>query len=306
MPILRNTMLRLANEPRAEALVRGSRLTRPLVQRFVAAETLDDVLVRAEAINQQGLSVSLDLLGEHVGEEAAAVAARDAYIAILDRLVAQQIDGNISIKLTMLGLDISDDLTAESVEAIVEHAAQAGQFVRIDMEGSAYTERTLGIFRRTHDLFPQAVGIVLQSYLYRTDRDLEEMIERRARIRIVKGAYSEPDWIAWPEKAQVDERFRKHIMRLLVAGNYPAIATHDERILNGAMRYATRKEIDQRRFEFQMIYGVRRDLQESICRAGYNTRIYVPFGSSWYPYFMRRLAERPANLFFILRQLRYR
>lgn len=306
MPILRHTMLRLANEPRAEALVRGSRLTRPLVQRFVAAETLDDVLVRAAAINQQGLSVSLDLLGEHVGEEAAAVAARDAYIAILDRLVAQQIDGNISIKLTMLGLDISDDLTAESVEAIVEHAAQAGQFVRIDMEGSAYTERTLGIFRRTHDLFPQAVGIVLQSYLYRTDRDLEEMIERRARIRIVKGAYSEPDWIAWPEKAQVDERFRKHIMRLLVAGNYPAIATHDERILNGAMRYATRKEIDQRRFEFQMIYGVRRDLQESICRAGYNTRIYVPFGSSWYPYFMRRLAERPANLFFILRQLRYR
>jgi proline dehydrogenase len=204
----------------------------------------------------------------------------------------------------VIGLDIADDLVWDNVEAIVRQAAQHDNFVRIDMEGSAYTERTLSIFRRIHDLYPSAVGIVLQSYLYRTDRDLEEIIERRARVRIVRGAYNEPDWVAWPRKSDVDERFKAHIMRLLVAGCYPAIATHDERMIRGAQRYARRKEIDPARFEFQMIYGVRRDLQEAISREGYNMRIYVPFGRSWFPYFMRRLAERPANLLFVLRQLR--
>lgn len=304
MPILRSLMLRLARDRRAEALIRRSRVTRPLVERFIAAEDLDGALEKALAFQQRGMTVSLDLLGENVHDESLARAARDEYLRILDRCVEVGIPGNISIKLTMLGLDISESLAWENVERIVGHAAERAAFVRIDMESSAYVERTLAIFRRIHDVHPASVGIVLQSYLYRTDRDLEEMIERGARVRIVKGAYNEPDWIAWPRKSDVDRQFRRHIVRLLDAGNYPAIATHDDRMLRGAQRYAARRGIDRSRFEFQMIYGVRRDLQESMAREGYAMRIYVPFGKGWYPYFMRRLAERPANLFFIARQLR--
>lgn len=301
--VLRASMLWLAGNPGAEGLVRRLPVTRPLVERFVAGEDVETAIDRTRSINSQGMTATLDLLGESVHDEAQARSACDAYIALLDRIQSAGVDSNISIKLTMIGLDISEDLTWDHLQRIVARAAELDTFVRIDMEGSAYTERTLAMFRRIHDQHPKAVGIVLQSYLYRTDRDVEEMIERQARVRIVKGAYKEPETVAYPHKSDVDAAFRRQVERLLEVGNYPAIATHDEAVLRVAKGYATRMGIGAERFEFQMLYGVRRDLQEGITREGYNMRVYVPYGTMWYPYFMRRLAERPANLFFILRNL---
>lgn len=303
MAVLRSAMLWLARSPRAEQLVRASRVSRPLVNRFVAGEDLDTALGHARAINARGMKVTLDLLGESVADEAEARAARDAYLDLLERIQSAGVDSNISIKLTMLGLDISDESAWENLEQIVARAHDLGNFVRIDMEGSPYTERTMSLFRRIHDRYPQAVGIVLQSYLYRTDRDVDGVIERGARVRIVKGAYNEPPTVAYPHKSDVDDAFRRHIELLLDGGNYPAIATHDEAILRTTKGYATRMRIDPSRFEFQMLYGVRRDLQEQLVAEGYNMRVYVPYGTKWYPYFMRRLAERPANMLFILRQM---
>jgi proline dehydrogenase len=301
--VLRSAMLWLAGNQRAEQFVRKSRLSRPLIERFIAGEDLETALEHTRALNARGMVVSLDLLGENVTDESEARAAADAYLNMLDRIQETRVQANISIKLTMLGLDISDDSAWEKLERIVSHADTLGNFVRIDMEGSAYTARTLALFRRVHDRYPQAVGIVLQSYLYQTDRDVDEMIARRARVRIVKGAYKEPATVAYPHKADVDEAFGRHIEQLMLHANFPAIATHDEAMIAKAKDVAGRHGIEPTRYEFQMIYGVRRDLQEQITRQGYGLRVYVPFGTSWYPYFMRRLAERPANLFFILRQL---
>jgi proline dehydrogenase len=255
------------------------------------------------ALHARGLHFTLDLLGESVADAAQARAACGAYLDLLDRLQAAGLPGNISIKLTMLGLDIAEDLAAEHLDQILARAAAHAAFVRVDMEGADYTERTLRLFRPAHERRPATVGIVLQSYLYRTDRDLQEMIERGARVRIVKGAYNEPPAVAYPHKSDVDAAFQRHIECLLDAGTYPAIATHDEAIVRMTTGYATRMGIDRSRYELQMLYGVRRDLQESLAAAGYNMRVYVPFGTSWYPYFMRRLAERPANVVFILRNL---
>lgn len=301
--VVRSAMLWLAGNPQAEGLVRRLPITRPLVDRFVAGEDLDTALAATLDLNARGLEVTLDLLGESIADEREADAACESYLAILERIATSGVRSNISIKLTMLGLDIDEERTFARLERLVARASELGNFVRIDMEGSPYTERTLALFRRIHDRHPQAVGIVLQSYLYRTDRDVEEMIARQARVRIVKGAYKEPETVAYPHKADVDAAFRRHIERLIEAGNYPAIATHDEAAIRVAKTYATRMGIDRSRFEFQMLYGVRRDLQESIAAEGYNVRVYVPYGTKWYPYFMRRLAERPANIFFILRQL---
>jgi len=301
--VLRSGMLWLARNEQAEDLVRRSGVSRALVKRFVAGEDLSTALDRTLGINAQGMDASLDLLGESVEDEAAARAAADTYVDVLDQIQAAGVRSNISIKLTMLGLDISEEMAWGNLRRIVVHAGERGNFVRIDMEGSAYTERTLALFRRIHDEFPEAVGIVLQSYLYRTDSDVEEMIARRARVRIVKGAYNEPETVAYPHKSDVDAAFRRHIKLLIRSGNYPAIATQDEAMLRGAKLYADGIGVGQERFEFQMLYGVRRDLQEAIAAEGYNMRVYVPFGTMWYPYFMRRLAERPANMFFILKNL---
>ena len=296
-------MLWLAGSERAEGLIRTLPLTRPLVRRFVAGDTLDAALVPVREFNARGLHVALDMLGESVHDAQAAAAACDAYLALLDRIQCEGIDANISLKPSMLGLDITDELALEHLERIVARAATLGNFVRLEMEGSAYTQRTLDLFRAVYSRYPESLGIVLQSYLYRTDRDLEEIIALGARVRIVKGAYKEPATVAYPHKSDVDAAFRRHVERLLDAGRYPAIATHDAAIINVAKGYATRMGIDQSRFEFQMLYGVRRDLQESLAAEGYHMRAYVPFGDAWYPYFMRRLAERPANLLFVLRQL---
>jgi proline dehydrogenase len=296
-------MLKLAGSARAEALIRRLPLTRPLVTRFVAGDTLDDALAPVRDFNARGLHVALDMLGESVHDEAAASAACETYVALLERIQSERVDANISIKPTMLGLDISDDVARRHLERIVQRAAELGNFVRLEMEGSAYTQRTLDLFRDVYARFPASIGIVLQSYLYRTDLDLEQIIALGARVRIVKGAYKEPETVAYQHKSDVNSAYRRHVKLLLEQGHYPAIATHDESMIRGAQGYAARKGIEPARYEFQMLYGVRRDLQIAIAAEGYNMRAYVPYGESWYPYFMRRLAERPANLFFLLRQL---
>ncbi|MEX2314091.1 MAG: proline dehydrogenase family protein [Thermomicrobiales bacterium] len=301
--VLRAAMLWLAGNTRAEDLVRRAPFSRSMVERFVAGEDAGAALATAKTLHDRGLQVSLDLLGENAPDEARAAEAGRAYLALLDQIEAAGLPGNISIKLTMLGLDISDELAWEKLEAIVRRADELEIFVRVDMEGSDYTERTLGLFRRVHDLYPKAVGIVLQSYLYRTDRDLDEMIERGARVRIVKGAYKEPETVAYPHKSDVDAAFRRHIELLLEDGNYPAFATHDEAIIRMTQGYALRMGVERSRFEFQMLYGIGKRRQEALVAEGYNMRVYVPYGTSWYPYFMRRLAERPANVLFILRQM---
>ncbi|HAX24633.1 MAG TPA: proline dehydrogenase family protein [Thermomicrobiales bacterium] len=301
--MLRSTLMWLAGNQQSEKMVRGCRVTRSLIDRFVAGENLDEALGRVRDIHSHGQHTTLDLLGENVSSAADAQAAADAYVQIIGRLRESGFDPNISIKLTMIGLDLDEGATWERLQTIVGRAADLGGFVRVDMEGSAYTEQTLALFRRIHDLHPEHVGIVLQAMLYRTERDVDEMIERRARVRLVKGAYNEPETVAFPLKGDVDAAYRRHLERLLETGTYPAIATHDESILRVARGYAGRMGIGKERFEFQMLYGVRRDLQQQLADDGYNMRVYVPFGTSWYPYFMRRLAERPANVLFVARNV---
>lgn len=301
--MLRSAMMWLAGNEQMEQTIRSSSLTRPLIDRFVAGEDLDEALQHVRNIRAQGKLVTLDLLGENVTSAAEAQSAADAYVQILGRLRESDVDPNISIKLTMIGLDLDEEATWQRLQAIVGRAAEVDGFVRVDMEGSPYTEQTLALFRRIHDLHPANVGIVLQSMLYRTDRDLEEMIERKARVRIVKGAYNEPETVAYPQKSEVDAAYRRHVERLIEDGTYPAIATHDETVIRMARAFAQRMGIAKDRFEFQMLYGVRRDLQNQLNDEGYNVRVYVPYGTSWYPYFMRRLAERPANVFFLARNL---
>jgi proline dehydrogenase len=300
--VLSSMMYRMADSERASRFFHGS-LTKPLVDRFVAGETLDSAIAETRALNSNRMEASLDLLGENVTEVERAGSYTSAYIDILKRIEQERVKSNISVKLTMIGLDISDETALQNIEKIVEAANERGNFVRIDMEGSAYTERTLAIFRQVHDRYPEAVGIVLQSYLYRTDEDIEEMIARQARVRIVKGAYKEPDTVAYPHKHEVDTAFRRHIKRLMDAATYPAIATQDPEMVQLARDHAVRHDIPVTRYEFQMMYGIARSIQMELASEGYNVRIYVPFGEEWYPYFTRRLAERPANMLFLARSL---
>lgn len=296
-------MLALAqNGPLAQAISKNG-LTKNLALRFVAGDTLDEAVSTTRALNARGLKVTLDALGENITSEAGAAAAAENYLAIIDRIVETGIDSSVSLKLTMLGLDIDPELCRRHMVAILDRASKTGTFVRIDMEGSGYTQRTLDLFYDLHRTYGDHVGIVLQSYLYRTDRDVRFAIEQGARVRLVKGAYAEPATVAYPSKEDVDAAYRRQMEILLDAGHYPAIATHDETIIEVVKSYAARMKISPSGFEFQMLYGVRRDLQEQLVREGYTVRVYVPFGTSWYPYFMRRMAERPANLLFVLRNL---
>jgi proline dehydrogenase len=300
--VLSSVMYRMADSERASRFFHGS-LTRPLVDRFVAGETVDAAIAETRALNSNRMEASLDLLGENVTDNERAEAYTTAYIDILRRIEQERVQSNISVKLTMIGLDISNDKASENIERIAAAAHERNNFVRIDMESSAYTSRTLQIFRDVHDRHPESVGIVLQSYLYRTDEDVEEMIERQARVRIVKGAYKEPDTVAYPRKDDVDMAYSRHIKRLLDAANYPAIATQDPAMVQLTKEHATASSIPASRFEFQMMYGIARSLQVQLAEERYNVRIYVPFGEEWYPYFTRRLAERPANMLFLARSL---
>ena len=248
-----------------------------------------------------GITASLDLLGESIREAQEAVAARDQYLQMLDRMAAAGVEVNVSVKLTQMGLDIDPELCAANLARILEKARQVGGFVRLDMEGSDYTQRTLDFFRhRLLDPFGAHCGVVIQAMLRRSAEDIADLIAVKARVRLCKGAYLEPPTVAFPDKADVDRSYVMLMERLLLEGNYPGIATHDEAIIRHAVSFARRNGIASERFEFQMLYGVRRDLQDRLRRAGHQMRVYIPFGTQWYPYLMRRLAERPANIAFIL------
>jgi proline dehydrogenase len=296
--MLKEPLLYLARQESIRQFVISNPTARRMARRFVAGETLADVLAATRPLNARHISVSLDHLGENVADAREAAAAAADYIQMLDRIQAEGLEANISIKLTALGLDVDMDLARQNLARVLGRAAESGIFVRVDMEGSAYTQRTLDLIMEAHRAYPN-VGTVLQAMLYRTPRDLELLNERRIRVRLVKGAYLEPTAIAYPRKSDVDACYLRLMRRLLEQGTYPAIATHDERLIAEAQRFAAEKGIARARFEFQMLYGIRRDLQESLARAGYNVRVYVPYGTQWYPYLTRRMAERPANLMFI-------
>jgi len=301
---MRQGLLWLSERPAIFRFVRRNGMARKFASRFVAGETIDSAVSAARDLAGRGITSSLDLLGESVTEEREAVAAGDQYVRMVDALSAAGAEVNVSVKLTQMGLDIDEDLCAANLARILEKAEQLGGFVRIDMEGSDYTQRTLDFFRdRLFERFGRHCGVVIQAMLRRSAADVADLIAMKARVRLCKGAYLEPSDVAFAEKVAVDRNYVALMEHLLAAGNYPAVATHDHAIIAHARSFATRQGIPSERFEFQMLYGVRRDLQVSLRREGYRMRVYVPFGTQWYPYLMRRLAERPANIAFILGNL---
>lgn len=298
--MLRSSLLYLSRQQRIFDFVKNVGFARQMASRFVAGETIATALAAVEQLNAKGITASLDLLGESVSSEAEARDTGRQYLEILDRIEQKKLQANVSVKLTALGQDISDELGLEIVRQVLERAKQYKSFVRLDMESSAYTDRTLDTFeQKLYPDFTENVGVVLQSALRRTLDDVERANRLKCRVRICKGAYLEPATVAFPDKADVDRNYVAAMHRLMEHGNYPGIATHDELIINEAKRFAKERGIASDRFEFQMLYGVRRDLQEQIVKEGYRMRVYVPFGSQWYPYLMRRLAERPANIAFM-------
>ena len=274
---------------------------RRLAARFVAGMTVEEAVAACERVNSQGIAVSLDSLGESVALEADARAAAEVYHQLLDAIAAREMKANVSLKLTQMGMDIQPELAEEIVGEVVSHAAQVGSFVRIDMEGSEYTEATIAMTERLHGRFPGSVGTVLQAYLFRTEADSERLLRERIRIRLCKGAYKEDTEVAFPRKADVDANYVKLMKRIAASGVFCGIATHDELIVNEMLGFVRDQGVAKSGFEFQMLYGVRRDLQRRLAAEGFGVRVYIPFGTAWYPYFMRRLAERPANVVFLAR-----
>ena len=299
--MLRQGLLWLSQQNRVFQFIRTNPLARGFAARFVAGETIEQGVAAASELKTRGIGTSLDLLGESVTQAAEAVAAKDEYLVMLDRLASAGADVNVSVKLTQMGLDLDEELCGRNMLEIVERARAHGGFVRLDMESSAYTQRTLDFFyRRLLPGHAAHCGVVIQSALRRSESDIADLIERKARVRLCKGAYLEPPAVAFADKADVDRNYVLLMERLLLKGNYPGIATHDETIIQHARRFVQLHDILPARFEFQMLYGVRRDLQEKLRQASYNMRVYVPFGTQWYPYLMRRLAERPANIAFMM------
>jgi len=298
---MRQGLLWLSERQGIFNFVRRNGMARKFASRFVAGETIESGVQGAVDLAAKGITSSLDLLGESVTLESEAVAARDQYLQMLDRMATARVEVNVSVKLTQMGLDIGEELCADNMLRILDKAKALGGFVRLDMEGSDYTQRTLDFFRnRLFERYGAHCGVVIQSMLRRSERDIEDMIALRARVRLCKGAYLEPPSVAFPDKADVDRNYVKLMQRLLAAGNYPGLATHHEAIIGQAREFAGRERIGTDRYEFQMLYGVRRDLQTRLRRAGHHVRVYIPFGTQWYPYLMRRLAERPANIAFVL------
>jgi proline dehydrogenase len=274
-------------------------LTRAMVRRFVAGDTLEDALAALEALRAQDMRWTVDVLGESVGSRDAATAAADRYIETLDALHARGLEANVSLKLTGMGLEIDPAFCRENVGRVVARARELGAFVRVDMEDHTKTDATLEIGRALHEEW-RDVGLVIQSYLRRSAADVDRLIEEQIRVRLCKGAYDEPASVAFTSKEEVDQSYRVLMERLMVYGRYPALATHDEALVDHAVAFAAANDITPDRFEFQMLYGVRRDLQERLVQEGYTVRVYVPYGTEWFPYYMRRLGERPQNLLFIL------
>lgn len=299
--MLRNTLLYLSRQRRVFNFIRGNAMARRLASRFVPGETIESACDAAAELNTLGIAATVDLLGESVTNEAEARETGRQYLELIDALHARSLHCNVSVKLTALGQDISESVCLDVISGIVERAAQHDMFVRLDMESSEYTQRTIDLFARSllpH--YPGGVGIVLQTALRRTLSDVEWAIEHGARVRLCKGAYRESEKVAFPDKVDVDRTYVEGMKALLSRGDYPGLATHDQLIIDQAIAFAKAEGIDPSQFEFQMLYGVRRDLQEALVAQGWHVRVYIPFGTQWYPYMMRRLAERPANIVFML------
>jgi len=275
-----------------------------MTTRFVAGENIDEVIPFIRQLNSENATASFDHLNESVGSAAEAEQEVLEYLNILAKIDEQRIRSNVSIKLTQFGLGLDPELAYQNARRVVVEAERRGNFVRVDMEDSSVTQVTIDIFKRLRAEFGlNTVGIVLQSYLYRTLADAQELVKLPARIRICKGAYNEPPEVAFPEKKDVDANYIKVMQLLLSSGTYHGIATHDPKMVDATIEFATREGIGKEKFEFQMLYGIRRNLQHQLARDGFNVRIYVPYGKHWYPYFMRRLAERPANIWFVMKNL---
>jgi len=298
--MLRAALLKLSDSKRLANWVTTNEKTRKMSRRFVAGEELADALAAAKACNDMGMHASLDYLGENVSTTADAQRARDAYLEIFEAIARERLHANVSCKLTQLGLDLSSEFSEGLAMSIVEAAARHDNFLRVDMEGSNYTQRTIELVKRVRMQSP-AVGTVIQSYLYRSEQDVQDLLAYGCRIRLCKGAYKEPEEVAYKSKADVDNNYVRLMKMLLTSGFYHGIATHDPKMIAATIRWASEKRISKDDFEFQMLYGVRTDLQRRLVRDGYRLRIYIPFGRDWFPYFMRRLAERPANLGFFVR-----
>ena len=303
--MLRALFIWLSESKRLRRLAEHSAMGRKNSRRFVAGETLEEVLAAAAVVNQLGQGVSIDNLGENVTNAQEARSSAALYGQLLDQISARKLDANVSLKLTHMGLDVDAKLAEELVSGLVAHAKQTGNFVRVDMEGSPYTQRTLDFVHKLHAEPGNqgVVGAVIQSYLRRSQPDVEDLLSARIRIRLCKGAYKEPPELAFQKKAEVDANYVTLMKMLLTSGVYHGIATHDPKMIEAAIAFAKAEKIPADAFEFQMLYGIRRDLQQQLVRDGWRMRVYIPFGTEWYPYFMRRLAERPANVFFVLKNL---
>jgi len=305
MPLLRSAFISLSRNRLLRRFCERSSVGRRLSARFVAGKDIGDVLRVAQAVTYQGMAVTLDSLGESVASEIEAHEAAEVYHQLLDWIAAHKLNANISVKLTQMGLELSPELAEGIAKDLAKHAKATGSFVRIDMEDSSLTQTTLDIVRRLHASpgLRGAIGVVIQAYLYRSQADIEQLVADGIRVRLCKGAYKEPAEVAFPHKADVDANFVRLSRMLLESPIYHALATHDEAMIAAAKTFASQNGIDLGHFEFQMLFGVRRDLHRKLVKEGYNVRVYVPFGQEWYPYFMRRLAERPANVLFLARNL---
>jgi len=303
--MFRSTFITLSHSDRMRRFVTHFGPARRTARRFIAGETLDEAIAVVRDLNARGILATLDHLGENVTSREDAVRAAGEYEALLQRIAAEGVQSTISVKLTHVGLDFGEEFCCDAMRRIIQTARSLGNKVEIDIEGSEYTQRTLNVFHCLMDEY-QNLRLALQAYLFRTEGDVQGIIQRGGSVRLCKGAYDEPPGIAWKEKAEVDASFARlmDVMlgeRAIQNGFYPALATHDHRLILHAEREVTRRGIDKDKFEFQMLHGVRRDWQRRLAADGYRVRIYVPYGTQWYPYFMRRLAERPANVLFMAR-----
>lgn len=299
--MLRRILLSLSESRSLRHWMEQSRSAQRVTKRFVAGQTLTDAVGVAKRLAGEGILCTLDFLGENVTSLDEARHSKEAYLAALEQLRSS--GATVSLKLTQFGLDLSEDACMQNVSDLVQCARDHGTGIEVDMESSAYTDRTLAIVSELNRQYPGCARVAIQAYLYRTENDIRALSEQRIPIRLCKGAYNEPSSVAYPQKSQVDDNYLKMMRVLLETGSYPAIASHDEAIVRAAIRFIHDHQIRPDQFEFQMLYGIRRDLQKELLRQGYRLRLYVPYGQAWFPYFMRRLAERPANVFFITRNL---
>ncbi|MBI5032364.1 MAG: proline dehydrogenase family protein [Chloroflexi bacterium] len=307
MPILRDLFLAMSTNSVIRNFVIHFPLSRRVTRRFVAGETLDEAIAVVKKLNKEGLLVTFDQLGESVTNAAEARQAKDGYLRALDAIAANKVKSQVSLKLTQMGLDLSTDLCLDNLRQVLRKAKEIGTLVTIDMEDSKYTQVTLNVFKTLREEFDN-VGIVLQSYLYRSEEDMKALIALGANVRLCKGAYKEPATVAFPKKANVDANYLKLAQIFFETngnsnGAYLDVASHDEKMINWVKGYTTAHQVNRNRFEFQMLYGIRSDLHRRLVAEGYTMRVYVPYGTHWYPYFMRRLAERPANVIFLISNL---